>query len=54
MPAFDGGDDFVGVGGPYEGFGRGIGLCAEAVGGCLQIDDGSEILFGIQMSSLIH
>ena len=42
MPAFDGGDDFVGIGGPYEGFGLGIGLCDEAVDGGLEIDDGSE------------
>ena len=42
MPAFDGGDDFVGVCGPDEGFGVSIGFLDEAVDGHLQIDDGSE------------
>jgi hypothetical protein len=42
MPSFDGGDDFVGVGCPYEGFGLGIGFCNEAVDGGLEIDDGVE------------
>jgi hypothetical protein len=31
MPTFDGGDNFVGVGGPHEGLRLGIGLCDEAV-----------------------
>src|SRR5436309_5918549 len=39
MPAFDGGDDFVGIGGPYEGFGLGIGLCDESVDGGLEVGD---------------
>ena len=42
MPAFDGGDDFVGIGGPSEGFWVGIGLGDEAIDGGLQIDDGAE------------
>ena len=42
MPAFDGGDDFVGIGGPYEGFGLGIGLCDESVDGGLEVGDGAE------------
>jgi hypothetical protein len=31
VPAFDGGDDFIGVGGPDEGLGIMIGLFDEAV-----------------------
>jgi hypothetical protein len=31
MATFDGGDNFVGVGGPHEGLRFGIGLCDEAV-----------------------
>ena len=42
MPAPDGGDDFVGVGGPCEGLGVGIMLVEEAVDCGLEIDDGSE------------
>src|SRR5437867_9083015 len=42
MPAFDGGDDFVGIGGPYEGIGLGIGLCDESVDGGLEVEDGAE------------
>ena len=42
MPASDGGDDFVGIGGPYEGFGLGVVLGDEAVDGCLKVDDRSE------------
>jgi hypothetical protein len=42
VPAFDGGDDFVGIGGPNEGFGLGVGFCNEAVDGGLEIDDGVE------------
>ena len=42
MPALDGGDDFVGVGGPDEGFWLGIGFFDEAVDGGLEIDDGAE------------
>lgn len=42
MPSFDGGDDFVGVGGPFEWLWVGIGLGDEAVDSGLQIDDGME------------
>ena len=42
MPAFDGGDDFVGIGGPGEGLWLLVGLVKEAADGGLQIDDGSE------------
>ena len=39
MPAFDGSDDFVGIGGPFEGLGVIVGLFDEAVDGGLEIDD---------------
>ena len=42
MPASDGGDDFVGIGGPHEGFGIIVGLSQEAVDGGLEIDDRAE------------
>ena len=42
MLAFDGGDDLVGVCGPDEGLGSGVGFFDEVVDGRLQIDDGSE------------
>lgn len=42
MPAFDGGDDFIWVGGPDEGFGVGILLGDEAVDGGLEIDERME------------
>ena len=42
MPAFNGGDDFVWVSGPYEGLWRLVCLGDEAVDGSLEIDDGSE------------
>jgi hypothetical protein len=42
MPAFDGCDDFVRVGGPCEGLWHLICLCEEAVDSGLEIDDGSE------------
>jgi hypothetical protein len=42
VPAFDGGDDFVGVGGPDEGLGHLVGLLDEAVDGGLKVDDGAE------------
>ena len=42
MPSFDGGDDFVGVGGPREWLRVGVGLSDEAVDGRLEIDDGAE------------
>ena len=40
--AFDGGDDFVGVGGPREGFGLLVVLLEEAVDCRLEVDDGVE------------
>jgi hypothetical protein len=42
MPAFDGRDDFVGIGGPCEGLWALVGLSDEAVDGGLKVDDGSE------------
>jgi hypothetical protein len=42
VPAFDGGDDCVGIGGPHEGFWVIIGFPQEAVDGGLAIDDGAE------------
>ena len=42
VPAPDGGDDFVGIGGPDEGLGHLVGLVDEAVDGGLEIDDGAE------------
>ena len=42
MPASDGGDDFVGVGGPGEGGGLQVVLFKESVDGGLQIDDRSK------------
>jgi hypothetical protein len=42
VPAFDGGDDFVGVGGPREGFGLLVVLLEEAVDCRLEVDDGVE------------
>ena len=42
MPASDGGDDFIGVGGPGEGRGLPIVLFEESIDGRLQIDDRSE------------
>jgi hypothetical protein len=41
-PAVDGGDDFVGVGGPDEGLGVVVGLVEVAVDGGLEIDDAEE------------
>lgn len=41
MPAFDGSDDLVGIGGPSEGLGL-VVLCTEAVDCCLEVDDGVE------------
>jgi len=38
----DGGDDFVWVGGPVEGFGRLVGLRQEAVDCGLQVYDRAE------------
>lgn len=42
MPALDGGDDFVGVGGPGEGRGLLLVFGEEAVDGGLKVDDGVE------------
>src|SRR5271165_257620 len=42
MPAFDGGDGFVGVCGPCEGLWGLVCLGEEAVDGGLEVDDGSE------------
>jgi hypothetical protein len=39
VPASDGGDDFVGIGGPDERLGAIVGFLEEAVDGGLQIDD---------------
>ena len=41
-PALHGSNDAVGVSGPDEGLGIGIGLGEEAVDGGLEFDDGSE------------
>jgi hypothetical protein len=42
VPAPNGGDDFIGVGGPVEGLWLGIVLIEKAVDCGLQVDDGSE------------
>ena len=42
VPASDGGDDFVGIGGPHEGLGVVIGFLKEPVDGGLEINDRSE------------
>jgi hypothetical protein len=42
VPASDGGDDFVGIGGPHEGLGVVIGFLKETVDGGLEINDRSE------------
>jgi hypothetical protein len=42
MPSCDGGDDFIGVGYPSEGFGVGFVIVEEAVDGRLKVDDRSE------------
>jgi hypothetical protein len=39
VPASDGGDDFVGIGGPHEGLGVVIGFLKETVDGGLEIND---------------
>jgi len=39
LPAFDGGENAVGVGGPYKGFRVLVGFGDEAVDGGLQIDE---------------
>jgi hypothetical protein len=38
-PTFDGGDDFVGVGGPGERFGLLVVFCEVAVDGSLEVGD---------------
>src|SRR6516225_340461 len=42
MPAPDGGDDFVGIGGPGEGFGLLVGFPQKAVNSGLQLDNRAE------------
>jgi hypothetical protein len=42
MPASDGGDDFVGIGDPVEGFRMGIVVFEEAIDRGLKVGDGSE------------
>ena len=42
MPAFDGGDDCVGIGGPGEGLWLLVGSAQEADDGGLEIDDRAE------------
>src|ERR1700677_70385 len=42
MPASDGGDDFVWIGGPFEGFGMGVVMVEEPIDGGLQIGHRSE------------
>ena len=42
VPALDGGDDLVGIGGPGEGLGLLVVLGDEAVDGGLEVDDGAE------------
>jgi hypothetical protein len=39
VPAIDGGDDFFGIGGPFEGFGLLVVFRQEAVDGGLKVDD---------------
>jgi len=39
VPASDGGDDFIGIGGPNEGFWVFIVLIKEAVDGGLKVDE---------------
>ena len=42
IPTFDGSDDFIGIGGPHEGFGVIVGFLQEAVDGGLEIDNRAE------------
>ena len=42
MPSFDGGDDFIWIGGPGEGLWFVVGLVEEAVDGDLEVDNGAE------------
>ena len=39
VPAFDGGDDFLGIGGPDEGLWMIVGFPQEAINRGLEIDD---------------
>jgi hypothetical protein len=41
-PTFDGGDDFVWIGGPGKGLRSLVVLFEEAIDGSLEVDDGSE------------
>ena len=42
MPSFDGGDNFVWIGDPLEGFGMGVVIVEEAIDRGLEVGDGSE------------
>jgi hypothetical protein len=42
VPAPDGGDDFVGIGDPFEGLGLGVVVFEEPIDRRLEVDDGSE------------
>jgi hypothetical protein len=42
MPSFDGGDNFVWIGDPFEGFGMGVVIVEEAIDRGLEVGDGSE------------
>jgi hypothetical protein len=42
MPASHGGDDFVGIGDPLEGFGMGVVIVEEAIDRGLKVGHGSE------------
>jgi hypothetical protein len=42
MPAFDGVDDFVGIGNPLGGLGTDVVLFEEATDGGLKVDNGAE------------
>jgi hypothetical protein len=42
VPAFDGDDDLIGIGGPHERFGIVVGLGNEALDGGMEIDERSK------------
>ena len=42
MPSLDGGDNFVWIGDPFEGFGMGVMIVEEAIDRGLEVGDGSE------------
>jgi hypothetical protein len=42
LPSPDRGEDAIGVGGPVEGFGVGVGLVEESVDRGLEVDEGAE------------